>query len=85
MFSILPKTYFNFSFTFILSSANALNLDQSKILLFGKDLVKSNSLPHNPDLTTLRKKRFENTVGKGKKKSFMIQSHLVCSMQLFSN
>ena len=38
MFSILPKPNFTFSFTFILSSAYAFNLDQSKILLFGKEL-----------------------------------------------
>ena len=38
MFSTLHKTNFKFSVTFILSSANAFNLDQSKILLCGKDL-----------------------------------------------
>ena len=38
MFSILPKTGFNFSVTFILLSANAFNLDQSKDLLFGQEL-----------------------------------------------
>ena len=38
-FSTLPKLNFNFSFTFILSSANALNLDQSVILSFGKELT----------------------------------------------
>ena len=35
LFSILPKTNFNFSNTSILSSASALNLDQFKILSFG--------------------------------------------------
>ena len=40
MFSTLPKTNVNFSFTFILSSANAFNLDQSKILSFGKEFKK---------------------------------------------
>ena len=39
MFSTLPKTNFDFSVTFILSSANALNFDQSKVLLFGKELT----------------------------------------------
>ena len=38
MFSTLPKTNFNFSVTFIVLSANTFNLDQSKILLFGKGL-----------------------------------------------
>ena len=38
MFSTLPNTNFNFLVTFILSSAKALNLDQSKTLLFGKEL-----------------------------------------------
>ena len=32
------KTNFNFSVTFILSSANAFNLDLTKILSFGKEL-----------------------------------------------
>ena len=35
-FSTLPKTIFNYSVTFILSSAYTLNLDQSKILSIGK-------------------------------------------------
>ena len=34
VFSTFPKTSFDFLFKFILSSANAFNLDQSKILLF---------------------------------------------------
>ena len=36
MFSTVPKTNFNFSVTFILLSANAFNLEESKILTFGK-------------------------------------------------
>ena len=46
MFSTLPKTNLNFSFTF-LSSANTFHLDQSKIVLFGKDL---NDLTEQVDL-----------------------------------
>ena len=38
MFSTLTITNFNFSVSFILSTANAFNLDQSKILSFGKEL-----------------------------------------------
>ena len=38
MFSTFLKTNLNFSATFILSSANAFNLDQFKILPFGKAL-----------------------------------------------
>ena len=38
MFSTLPKTNFNFSVTFILSSASDFNLDRSKNLTFGKGL-----------------------------------------------
>ena len=41
MFSTLLKTSFNFAVTFILSSANAFNLDKSKILSFGKELTTS--------------------------------------------
>ena len=39
MFSILHKTNFKFSVMFILLSAYAFNLDQSKILSFGKELM----------------------------------------------
>ena len=35
--STLPKTNFNFSVTFILSSVNPFNLDQSKHLSFGEE------------------------------------------------
>ena len=38
MFSTLPNTNFIFSLTFILSSANAFNLDKSKNLRFGKEI-----------------------------------------------
>ena len=37
----LPKTNINFSFTFILSSADGFNLDWSKNLSFGKELSGS--------------------------------------------
>ena len=39
MFSTLPKPNFYFSVTFIKSSANAFNLDQSKSFLFGRELI----------------------------------------------
>ena len=39
MFSTLLKTNLNFSVTFILSSTNAFNLDQSQILLFDKEII----------------------------------------------
>ena len=38
MFSTLPETNFNFWATFIFLSASAFNMDQSKILVFGKEL-----------------------------------------------
>ena len=41
------KTNFNLSVTFMLLSASAFNLYQSKYLLFGKDL---NLVPNNPSL-----------------------------------
>ena len=44
MFSTLPKTNFNFSVTFILSPAYAFKLDQSEILLFGKELSVTQNL-----------------------------------------
>ena len=46
MFSSLPETNFDSLVTFILSSTNAFNLDQSKILLFAKELNIINSLSH---------------------------------------
>ena len=49
MFSTLPKSNLNFSVTCILS-ANAFDLYQSKILSFGKELIKDT---------------FENIEGKG--------------------
>ena len=45
-FSTLPKTNFNFSVTFILSSENVFNLDQSKNMLFGNELTHYNTIPH---------------------------------------
>ena len=36
-FSTLPKPNLNFSFTFIMSSANVFYLEQSKILSFGEE------------------------------------------------
>ena len=41
VFYDILKTNFNILVTFMLSSANALNLDQSKILSFGKGIVCS--------------------------------------------
>ena len=64
MFSTLPKTNFNFSVTFILSSANALKLDQSKILLFGKGLKAF--ADDNVNMMISVYNRAENTVGKKK-------------------
>ena len=43
MFSTHPETNFNFSIAVNMSSAIALNLDQSEIVLFGR----VNSLPNN--------------------------------------
>ena len=42
MFSSFPKTNFNSLVTFIMLSASAFNLDQFKILLFGKVLSHYN-------------------------------------------
>ena len=39
MFSSLSKTNFSFSVTFILSSASAFNLDQTKTLSLGKEFT----------------------------------------------
>ena len=38
IFSVFPKTNFCFSVMFIMSSASAFNLDQSKNLSFSKEL-----------------------------------------------
>ena len=48
MFYIPPRTSFNFSATFILLSANAFDLNQSRYLSFGKELKRYlNSSPNN--------------------------------------
>ena len=65
MFSIHPITNFIFSVPFILSSANAFNLEQSKILSFGKELrillvgKKFKSFPEKKkfNLPNLKKKK----------------------------
>ena len=58
MFSNPSKTKLNFSATFLLSSTNALHLDQSKILSFGKELILyhiiKNFKTENEALKTLR-------------------------------
>ena len=61
MFSIQRKANLIFPVTCILSSANAFNLDQSKILSFGKELTQYNIILtfHDPG-----KETFENIVGK---------------------
>ena len=64
MFSTLPKTNFNISFKFNLTSTKALNLDQSKILLLGKDLTLSFTT-ESWLLTTVKRDALENTEGKG--------------------
>ena len=38
MFSMLPKVKLNFEWTFILSSAIALNYDKSAVVSLGKEL-----------------------------------------------
>ena len=54
MFSVLPKTNFTLSVTFILLSANAFLLDQSKILLFGKLFGEQ----QNPGLVKIKSNKF---------------------------
>ena len=46
MFSLLSKTNFNFTVTFILLSSNVFNLDQSKILSFGIELKNAQKSYH---------------------------------------
>ena len=48
MFSTCSRINFNFSVTFILSSTNAFNLEQSKNLSYGKEVTK-NVLSLNKD------------------------------------
>ena len=45
MFSTFPVSNFNFSFIFILLSAIAFNLDQSKFLSFGEELKSYTNCP----------------------------------------
>ena len=59
MFSTLPNTNFNFSVTFILSSASSFKLKPSKYLLFGKGLKSCiNSFPNKKILDSSKLKAF---------------------------
>ena len=60
MFSTLPKTIFNFSVTFILSSTNVFNLDHPKIMSFGKELHKP--FIYNPPPTPFSKLSFQKSL-----------------------
>ena len=82
------------SVTFILSSANALNLDQSKILSFGKELTTQSrvltALTHYhimPHFDTLKIYiAVENIVRKGEiacNKQFLLFSRFLPSMEIF--
>ena len=64
MLSPLPKTNINFLDTSILSSANALNLDRSKILPFGKGLILYHTIQ---SLQEPEEDAFWNTVGEKEK------------------
>ena len=66
------QTNFNFSATFILSSANVFTLDENKNLLFGKQLT----LYH----TILYKNSFENIEGKGENAG---NQHFLLFLQFF--
>ena len=88
MFSTLPRTNFNFSVTFDLSSPNAFNLDQSIILLFDKELWihnyvitylascttdYHNSLPHDKILAWSNLKEFaDNKIKLDQMKKFVL-------------
>ena len=61
IFSFTPEKNSCFKVTFILSSANAFNLDQSKNLLFGKELTLYHIIPY---LTTPNRKAFWKHCGK---------------------
>ena len=62
MFPSLSKINFNFSATFDLLSANAVNLDLSKNLLFGKEIERETHMIHiGQILVTLCKEIFGNS------------------------
>ena len=86
MFSTLPKTNFNLLVTFILSSANAFNLDRCNILSYGNQhfllfqkcflypslnkFRRCKILSFGKELMTLKKKALEKIVGKGENAAF---------------
>ena len=61
MFSTLAKTSFNFSNKFILSSANAFNLDQSKILSYGEELIEKQHRESNSNKGNNSRKIYSTT------------------------
>ena len=66
IFSILPKSHFNLLFTFILSPANAFDLDQSSILSFSIELIV-NSLTNDKIVDWLQFKIFADKCGSNDK------------------
>ena len=58
MFSTLSKTKIIILSPLILSSANAFNLELSKILLFGKELIRCNTLPNDKILAWSKLNRY---------------------------
>ena len=67
MFSSFPLKKFNFSAKFSLSSANALNLDQSKSLLFCKALTLYHTTPrfNNPEIDDFLEKKCQKEENAG--------------------
>ena len=96
-FLTLPKTNFNFSVTFILPSANAFNLDQTRILSFGQYEMKEswicpklNGLTDNKQLVTWLVEFFiwivENFMGKGENAGYkfvLLFPHVSCFHAFF--
>ena len=90
LLSSLPKTNFSSLVTLTLSSSNALNLDQSKILLFGKDLTQKKVADDNfkfDENGSKLSKRVENIVGKGEiareKEKLLVTSNFSFSHSVF--
>ena len=78
MFSILPNENFNTWVTFILLSANAFNLDGSKILLSGKEL---SHIPRHA-LVCFFQDQTDNKVSCIHPKCSMV-AHLLCLSKAF--
>ena len=81
IFSTPPQAEINFLFIIILSFANAFNLNQFKILSFGKELTNYHTIPHFDVLKYIAVENFVIEREIACKKQFLLVSMFSTSQQ----